>query len=61
VLEAPCDGVVLQVLPTAGSQVVAGEAVVILGGLDAETEPLTSGAAGAAQELEAPELEEAAV
>jgi urea carboxylase len=51
VLEAPCDGVVLQVLPTAGSQVVAGEAVVVLGGVDAELESLN----------EAPELEEAAV
>jgi len=34
VLEAPCDGVVLRVLPAAGSQVVAGEAVVVLGGTD---------------------------
>jgi urea carboxylase len=51
VLEAPCDGVVLQVLPTAGSQVVAGEAVVVLGSVDA----------GLAAEIEAPELEEAAV
>jgi urea carboxylase len=34
VLEAPCDGVVLRVLPAAGSQVVAGEAVVVLGGND---------------------------
>ncbi|WP_285246773.1 urea carboxylase [Pseudarthrobacter sp. efr-133-R2A-89] len=34
VLEAPCDGVVLRVLPAAGSQVVAGEAVVVLGGSD---------------------------
>ena len=49
VLEAPCDGVVLRVLPTAGSQVVAGEAVVVLGTV---TEP-----AG----LEELELEEAAV
>lgn len=31
VLEAPCDGVVLRVLPVAGGQVVAGEAVVVLG------------------------------
>ena len=31
VLEAPCEGVVLRVLPAAGSQVVAGEAVVVLG------------------------------
>ncbi|TNB76827.1 urea carboxylase [Arthrobacter sp. BB-1] len=50
VLEAPCDGVVLQVLPAAGSQVVAGEAVVVLG---MEVEP------GAV--TEAHELEEAAV
>ncbi|WHP59776.1 urea carboxylase [Arthrobacter sp. KFRI-F3372] len=50
VLEAPCDGVVLRVLPAAGSQVVAGEAVVVLGAWDAET-----------QDVEAPELEEAAV
>jgi urea carboxylase len=49
VLEAPCDGVVLRVLPAAGSQVVAGEAVVVLG---ATAEP--SG-------LEELELEEAAV
>jgi urea carboxylase len=34
VLEAPCDGVVERVLPVAGSQVVAGEAVVVLGGID---------------------------
>ncbi|WP_307309766.1 urea carboxylase [Pseudarthrobacter enclensis] len=34
VLEAPCDGVVLRVLPTAGSQVVSGEAVVVLGAAD---------------------------
>ncbi|RDV09337.1 urea carboxylase [Arthrobacter sp. RT-1] len=50
VLEAPCDGVVLRVLPAAGSQVVAGEAVVVLGS-DA-LEPA---------DLETPELEEAAV
>ena len=31
VLSAPCDGLVLQVLPLAGSQVVAGEALVVLG------------------------------
>ncbi|MBG6182420.1 urea carboxylase [Arthrobacter sp. CAN_A214] len=31
VLSAPCDGLVLQVLPIAGSQVVAGEALVVLG------------------------------
>ena len=48
VLEAPCDGVVLRVLPAAGGQVVAGEAVVVLGA----AEP-----AG----LEELELEEAAV
>lgn len=52
VLEAPCDGVVLRVLPAAGSQVVAGEAVVVLGG--SELVP-------AGNQLEAPELEEAAV
>lgn len=34
VLSAPCDGVVHQVLPTAGSQVVAGEAIVVLVGAD---------------------------
>ncbi|MFC4397301.1 urea carboxylase [Arthrobacter sedimenti] len=50
VLEAPCDGVVLRVLPAAGSQVVAGEAVVVLGG----SEPATA-------ELEALELEGATV
>ncbi|WP_394250929.1 urea carboxylase [Arthrobacter pityocampae] len=32
VLTAPCDGMVLQVLPTAGTQVVGGEALVVLGG-----------------------------
>lgn len=47
ILEAPCDGVVLQVLPAAGSQVVAGEAVVVLGSVDAEFASVT-----AAQELE---------
>jgi urea carboxylase len=47
VLEAPCDGVVLRVLPVAGSQVVAGEAVVVLGGSDVELE-----LAGEAKELE---------
>ncbi len=31
VLAAPCDGVVHQVLPVAGSQVVGGEALVVLG------------------------------
>lgn len=51
VLEAPCDGVVLRVLPVAGSQVVAGEAVVVLGGPDVDFELVG----------EAPELEEAAV
>jgi urea carboxylase len=51
VLEAPCDGVVVRVLPAAGSQVVAGEAVVVLGTVDAETR----------SEIEAQELEEAAV
>ncbi|MET1089761.1 MAG: urea carboxylase [Arthrobacter sp.] len=46
VLEAPCDGVVLRVLPVAGSQVVAGEAVVVLGpDMDLEL-------VGEAQELE---------
>ena len=39
VLAAPSDGVVLQVLPAAGSQVVGGEALVVLG-LPAET-PVT--------------------
>jgi urea carboxylase len=43
--------VVLRVLPVAGSQVVAGEAVVVLGGSDVDF-----GLVG-----EAPELEEAAV
>ncbi|CCQ47917.1 urea carboxylase [Pseudarthrobacter siccitolerans] len=47
VLEAPCDGVVLRVLPVAGSQVVAGEAVLVLGGSDLEVE-----LAGEAQKLE---------
>ncbi|MEV8150411.1 urea carboxylase [Arthrobacter sp. NPDC080073] len=45
VLSAPCDGVVQRVLPTAGAQVVAGEALVVLVGAD---------------ELSEPELEEAA-
>ncbi|BBE21279.1 urea carboxylase [Arthrobacter sp. MN05-02] len=40
VLSAPCDGTVLQVLPLAGSQVVAGEALVVLGASPApEPEP----------------------
>ncbi|RKO20222.1 urea carboxylase [Pseudarthrobacter phenanthrenivorans] len=51
VLAAPCDGVVLRVLPAAGSQVVAGEAVVVLGSV----------AAGPGSVAEAHELEEAAV
>ena len=51
VLEAPCDGVVVRVLPAAGSQVVAGEAVVVLGTVDAEIRSV----------IEAQELEEAAV
>ncbi|TLM88078.1 urea carboxylase [Pseudarthrobacter sp. NamE5] len=55
VLEAPCDGVVLRVLPAAGSQVVSGEAVVVLGA-GAELENT-----GAGDGLEAAELEEAAV
>ncbi|WP_411376535.1 urea carboxylase [Arthrobacter sp. MPF02] len=50
VLEAPCDGVVLRVLPGAGSQVVAGEAVVVIGAPDLES-----------ADVEALELEEAAV
>jgi urea carboxylase len=50
VLEAPSDGVVLRVLPVAGSQVVAGEAVVVLGA--DESRPVV---------VEALELEEAAV
>jgi urea carboxylase len=50
VLEAPCDAVVLRVLPTAGSQVVSGEAVVVLGSADL-----------APAELKTLELEEAAV
>lgn len=50
VLAAPCDGVVLRVLPTAGSQVVSGEAVVVLGAAD----PNPAG-------LETLELEEATV
>lgn len=52
ILEAPCDGVVLRVLPKAGSQVVAGEAVVVLGGTEQEPD---------GDDLRAPELEEAAV
>ncbi|MDQ0870829.1 urea carboxylase [Arthrobacter sp. V1I9] len=56
VLEAPCDGVVLRVLPVAGSQVVAGEAVVVLGGTDPEFEPAAPSA-----ELVSQELEEASV
>ncbi|WP_142057144.1 urea carboxylase [Pseudarthrobacter sp. B4EP4b] len=56
VLEAPCDGVVLRVLPVAGSQVVAGEAVVVLGGSDVDFGLVGEELAG-----EAPELEEAAV
>ncbi|TLM75457.1 urea carboxylase [Pseudarthrobacter sp. NamB4] len=55
VLEAPCNGVVLRVLPAAGSQVVSGEAVVVLGaGAELENR-------GAGDGLEAAELEEAAV
>lgn len=38
VLSAPCDGVVHQVLPTAGSQVVSGEGVVVLVGADEPSE-----------------------
>jgi urea carboxylase len=34
VLEAPADGVVIRVLPVAGSQVITGEAVVVLGADD---------------------------
>ncbi|MDT0194847.1 urea carboxylase [Arthrobacter sp. AB6] len=56
VLEAPCDGVVLQVLPAAGSQVVAGEAVVVLGSVGAESVSVIE-----AREPEAQELEEATV
>lgn len=55
VLEAPSDGVVLRVLPAAGSQVVAGDAVLVLGGNDLQP-------AGAdTPELGAQELEGAAV
>ncbi|MBT2534004.1 urea carboxylase [Arthrobacter sp. ISL-48] len=54
VLEAPCDGMVLRVLQDAGSQVVAGEAVVVLGGPESATRTEGSG-------LETLELEEAAV
>ncbi|TLM83040.1 urea carboxylase [Pseudarthrobacter sp. NamE2] len=50
VLEAPCEGVVLRVLPGAGSQVVAGEAVVVISAPDFES-----------ADVEALELEEAAV
>lgn len=54
VLEAPCDGVVLRVLPAAGGQVVAGEAVVVLGAPEPAGVPAPAG-------LEELELEEAAV
>ncbi|MHC6591392.1 urea carboxylase [Arthrobacter sp. C152] len=60
VLEAPCDGVVLRVLPAAGSQVVAGEAVVVLGGANLETAGHET-AELEDLELGAQELEEAAV
>jgi urea carboxylase len=57
VLTAPSDGLVLQVLPVAGSQVVAGEALVVLGA-SPELEPGTSPQPG--QEPEASETEEVA-
>ncbi|MFJ6003358.1 urea carboxylase [Arthrobacter sp. NPDC092385] len=54
VLSAPCDGLVLQVLPLAGSQVVAGEALVVLGA-SPETEPGTEPAPGQDPESRATE------
>ena len=53
VLVAPCDGVVRQVLPVAGSQVVQGDALVVLG-------PPVEGTAAAASAIHSDELEEAA-
>ncbi|GAA2134777.1 urea carboxylase [Arthrobacter humicola] len=55
VLAAPCDGVVQQVLPVAGSQVVGGEALVVLG------LPVETSAEELIKELDAKELEEATV
>ncbi|TKV28846.1 urea carboxylase [Arthrobacter sp. NamB2] len=65
VLSAPCDGLVLQVLPLAGSQVVAGEALVVLGaspGTEPGTEPGTDQdpSARPEQQPEARETEEVA-
>ncbi|MEC5182322.1 urea carboxylase [Arthrobacter sp. CG_A4] len=51
VLAAPCDGVVQQVLPVAGSQVVGGEALVVLG-LPADTSGTDSPEADISHELE---------
>ena len=51
VLAAPCDGVVQQVLPVAGSQVVGGEALVVLG-LPADNSGTDSPGADINQELE---------
>ncbi|MEC5199333.1 urea carboxylase [Arthrobacter sp. PL16] len=58
VLSAPCDGLVLQVLPLAGSQVVAGEALVVLGS-SPDTSP-DPGQAPRQQEPEARATEEVA-
>ncbi|MEY9775632.1 urea carboxylase [Arthrobacter sp. MW3 TE3886] len=60
VLTAPCDGVVQQVLPVAGSQVVGGEALVVLG-LPVETSATPQSAEEVIRQLENKELEEAAV
>ncbi|MGP4033875.1 urea carboxylase [Pseudarthrobacter sp. 1C304] len=51
VLAAPCDGVVQQVLPAAGSQVVGGEALVVIG-LPAEDPTGQPAGDPAAKELE---------
>jgi urea carboxylase len=53
VLVAPCDGVVQQVLPAAGSQVVQGEALVVLG-------PPVEGTATAPSAEQNDDMEEAA-
>ncbi|SDP57652.1 urea carboxylase [Arthrobacter sp. ok909] len=58
VLTAPCDGVVQQVLPVAGSQVVGGEALVVLG-LPVETSAEELSKEMDTKELDTKELEEA--
>ena len=60
VLVAPCHGVVQQVLPVAGSQVVQGEALVVLG-LPVETSATNPSAEELIKQLDNKELEEAGV